>query len=191
MHAAAFQRLLKSRDINFFISENHNIKCAMVERFRQTLQGKIHCCVTANRRQRFVDVLPALLRTYNTIHDSTISMATQAVNWAYAECVWEQLYSLQRPQPVVGLGHLHLSPGDRVRVSRIQHQFTKGNNNHWPKEIFHMETMQDTSPVTYMKADAAGEPINGTSCGQELQRFTPLDDFEVETILDTHRPVPD
>ena len=72
-------------------------------------------------------------------------------------------------------------------MSRIQHQCAKGNNNHWSKEIFHMETTQYTSPVTYKVADAAGEPINGTSYGQELQRVMPLDYFDVKTILNTHR----
>ena len=34
---------------NFFTSENDNIKCAMVECFYRSLQGRIHHHITANR----------------------------------------------------------------------------------------------------------------------------------------------
>ena len=49
MRAAPFQRLLKSRDIHFFTSENDDIKCAVVEHFQRTMQGMIHRHMTANR----------------------------------------------------------------------------------------------------------------------------------------------
>ena len=97
MRAAPFQRLLKSRDIHFFTSENDGIKCAVVERFQSTLQGMIHRHMTANMTRRFVDVLPALLRTYNSTHHRSIGMALRAVNWAVVEQVWECLYSRRRP----------------------------------------------------------------------------------------------
>ena len=39
---SSFQRLLKSRDIHFFTSENDDIKWPMVEHFQRILQGTIH-----------------------------------------------------------------------------------------------------------------------------------------------------
>ena len=48
-----------------------------------------------------------------------------------------------------------------------------------------MEAVIDTSPMTYVVADVAGEPIKGTFYGLELQKVTPLAYFDVEAILDT------
>ena len=187
MRAAPFQQLLKSRDIHFFTSENDDIKCAVVERFQRTLQGMIHRHMTANRTRHFVDLLPALLPTYNSTHHSAIGMAPHTVNWAVAEQVWERLYSPQRPRRVAGLGSLQLASGDQVRMSTTHRQFAKGYKGHWSKDIFRLEAVRDTSPVTYVVADAGGEPIEGTFYGPELQKVTPPDYFDVESILDTRR----
>ena len=82
---SSFQRLLKSRDIHFFTSENDDIKWPMVEHFQRILQGTIHCHILANRTQCFMDVLPALLCTYNTTHHTTphvtVPLAWCPVQW--------------------------------------------------------------------------------------------------------------
>ena len=86
----AFQWLPNSRVIHFFTSENGNIKCAMVECFQQTLQGKMHHHMMANRTQHFMHVLLALLHTCNATHHSTIDMVPRAVNrtkWV-GECLY-------------------------------------------------------------------------------------------------------
>ena len=94
IRAVPFQRLLKYRDIHLFTSENDDIKCAVVERFQRTLQAMIHGHMTANRMQCFMDVLPAMLRTYNSTHHNAIGVVPHAVNWTNAKHVWERLYSL-------------------------------------------------------------------------------------------------
>ena len=68
-------------------------------------------------------------------------------------------------------------------MSKTHCQFAKGYKGHWSKEIFCAEAVLDTSPVTYVVADATGEPIKGTFYGPELQKVTPLDYFDVESIL--------
>ena len=58
-------------------------------------------------------------------------------------------------------------------MSKTCPQFAQGYKSHWSKEIFCMGAMQDTSPVTYVVADATSEPIKGTFYGPELQKVTP------------------
>ena len=94
IRAVPFQRLLKYRDIHLFTSKNDDIKSAVVECFQRTLQVMIHGHMTANRMQCFMDVLPAMLRTYNSIHHNAIGMVPHTVNWTNAKHVWERLYSL-------------------------------------------------------------------------------------------------
>ena len=55
------------------------------------------------------------------------------------------------------------------------------------QDLSPVEAMRDTSPVTYVMADAGGEPIKGTFYGPKLQKVTPPDYFDVESILDTRR----
>ena len=193
MRAAPFQRLLKSRTVHFFTSENDDIKCAIVERFQRTLQGMIHRHMTANRTRRFVHVLPALLRTYNATHHSAIGMAPRDVDWSNAEHVWERLYARRRrrrrrpPRPSAGPRDHRLRPGDSVRMSKTRRQFAKGYTGHWSQEIFRVDAVRDTVPVTYVVSDLAGERIRGTFYGPELQKVTPPDYYDIETILDTRR----
>ena len=49
-----------------------------------------------------------------------------------------------------------------------------------------MEAVQDTSPVTYVTADAGSEPIKRTFYGPELHKVMLPDYFVMETILDIH-----
>ena len=97
-------------------------------------------------------------------------MAPRTVNWTNVEHIQERLYSLKCLWSVAGLRTLRLTARERVRMWKTWHQFTKGYIGHWSKEIFHVEAMQDTSPVTYVVADAAGEPIEGTFFRPELQK---------------------
>ena len=71
---------------------------------------------------------------------------------------------------VVGLGHLHLLPMDLVKMSKTRRQLSYGNKGRWSKEIFRVEAMRNTSPLTYVVADAAGEPTKGTFYGREIQK---------------------
>ena len=141
----------------------------------------IHCHMTQD------PVFHALLHTYNSTHYSTISKVPHVMNWAKAECIWEWLYSPWCPRSVAGLWRICLSTGDRVRMSKTQGQFDKGYKDHWSKEIFHVEAVQDSGPVTYVVADAAGEPIKGPLYGPELRMVIPPDYFDVDAILDARQ----
>ena len=179
----AFQWLPNNRVIHFFTCENGNIKCAMVECFQQTLQGKMHHHMMANRTQHFMHVLLALLHTFNATHHSTIDMVPRAVNrtkWVgeclyLPRCLW---YMTGLRTPI---------PRDWVRMSKSWSQLTKGYTGHWSKEILHIEAVQDTSPMTYNVSNAMGQTIKGTIYELELQKVMLLDYFDVEAILDMYQ----
>ena len=104
--------------------------------------------MTANRTQHFVDVLyPDMFRHL---------------------ALWTG--PMQCPWPVVGLGHLRLSPNDHVRMSKTQHQLAKGYKGHWSKEIIHMEAVQDTSPMTYVVAALQANLSWGPSMDRSSRR---------------------
>ena len=59
--------------------------------------------------------------------------------------------------------------GDRVRISKKKSTFEKGYTTRWTREIFVIEQVLNTNPVTYKINDLKGEEIKGSFYEQELQ----------------------
>ena len=141
MRATAFQRVLQKRGIHFFTSENDDIKASIVERFQKTLQNMIHRHMTATRSHAFVDILPALMRTYNGTYHSAIGMAPMDVDGDNTEHVWLRLYGPDRKERVKKMtdGKGRLTLGNHVRISKARRPFAKAGQ--WSKEIFLVTTI--------------------------------------------------
>lgn len=61
--------------------------------------------------------------------------------------------------------------GDKVRVSKYKRQvFHKGYTPNWTEEIFVVDEVLPTTPVTYKIVDLMGEAIEGSFYEQELQK---------------------
>ena len=61
--------------------------------------------------------------------------------------------------------------GDKVRISKYKRQiFDKGYTPNWTEEIFIIENIQNTNPVTYKIKDLNDEEIKGSFYEPELQK---------------------
>ena len=68
-------------------------------------------------------------------------------------------------------GKPKFSIGDKVRISKDKRQvFDKGYTPNWTEEIFVIDKVLPTKPVTYNIVDTMGEPIKGSFYEQELQK---------------------
>ena len=77
------------------------------------------------------------------------------------EQVLRNLYSdIRKPQFKVG---------DRVRIYRYKRTFEKGYKPNWTKEIFVVDEVNKTIPITYKIKDLEGEPILGSFYKEELR----------------------
>ena len=56
-----------------------------------------------------------------------------------------------------------------VRISKKKSTFEKGYTTRWTREIFVIEKVLNTNPVTYKINDLKGEEIKGSFYEQELQ----------------------
>ena len=59
--------------------------------------------------------------------------------------------------------------GDKVRISKYKRKvFDKGYTPNWTEEIFLVDKIQSTNPITYRLKDLNNEEIPGSFCDPEL-----------------------
>jgi len=63
-----------------------------------------------------------------------------------------------------------LNVGDRVRKQKYINIFEKSYTPKWTKEIFVVEKVNNTNPITYKIKDLNEEPILGSFYAKELQK---------------------
>lgn len=176
---STFQSFLKSNDIHFYTSENDDIKCALVERFNRTLKSKMWRYFTYTGKARYVDVLPALLQSYNDTKHSAINIAPSDVT----------LHNPLTPRKRVVSSRLkhRLQIGDYVRISETKRAFKKGYVGSWTRELFKIVQRHNTHPETYSLCDYSDEPIKGKFYKQELQKVVGDTVFKVDKVLKTRK----
>ncbi|XP_043460811.1 uncharacterized protein LOC122497636 [Leptopilina heterotoma] len=75
--------------------------------------------------------------------------------------------------------------GDRVRVSKFKNIFEKGYTPNWTTEIFTVDQVKSTKPVTYKLKDYQNQPIEGGFYEEELLKVQYPDVYLVEKVLKT------
>ena len=69
----------------------------------------------------------------------------------------------------------NLSVGDHVRISAYKGIFDKGYQKNWTIEIFTIDNVQSTKPITYLLKNKNNEEIKGCFYSQELQKVNESD----------------
>jgi transposase InsO family protein len=176
------QGIFRKYNIKHYWSLNDDIKAACVERFNRTLKTRMFRYLTHHRTNRWIDVLPDLIHSYNGSFHRSIGMAPNNVSAENRDFIARRLYP-EKPVP-----KWKFLIGDSVRISKYKHIFQKGYMRNWTDEIFAIVDRYPTHPVTYGLEDLAGESIKGRFYEQELQRVNKIDDvFEVEKVVRTRK----
>ena len=72
--------------------------------------------------------------------------------------------------------------GEKVRISKFKRKvFDNGFTPNWTEEIFTVDEILNTSPVTYKLVDLQGEKVTGSFYEPELQK-TKQETFRIEKI---------
>jgi hypothetical protein len=103
--------LLKDHDVHYFSTRTFR-KAALVERFNRTLKTRMWKYFTENRTKVWVDILPALVRSYNNSTHRTIGMKPADVNEENKDEVWTRIYGY----PLSSFPDPKFKVGDHVRV---------------------------------------------------------------------------
>ena len=163
-----FQSWLKQHHIEHFHTKNFDTKATIAERFIRTLKERLWRYFTNTRR--YVEVLPALVESYNNTYHRTIGRAPNSVNAENQEAVWLTLYAdpeLRKPK---------LKVGDQVRLSMTRMRFRKGYLPGWTDELFQVAQVFRDNPPYYKIKDLQGEWLEGTFYEEELQKIYKKDD---------------
>jgi transposase InsO family protein len=172
---------LKQQDIHHFASQSDQ-KAAVVERFNRTIKEMIWKYFTANRTERYIDVLPDLVNAYNHRVHRAIGMAPAEVKGAEAERkAWTRLYYW--PEAKAKRQVRKVEDNAQVRVAKWKGDFEKGYVPTWSREHFRVRSATTGMPrIVYKLEDAAGEPIEGAFYQEEVQPIT-HNIYEVERVI--------
>ncbi|KAG8239652.1 hypothetical protein J437_LFUL019350, partial [Ladona fulva] len=115
------RKFFKENGMNYYVTQNPDVKASIVERFNRTLKTKIWRHFTDKNTRR-----------YNHTTHSSIKMAPADVNEKNVYQVWKNLCGtlkniLSRPK---------LRVGEMVRISKNKSVFDEGYESNWTEEMF-------------------------------------------------------
>ena len=156
-------------------------KSSVVERWNRTMKNRMHKMFSANNNTIYWDKLDTLLDDYNNIKHSSIKMTpTEASKKVNEKQVFANLY---KGEIYMKLGKPKFSIGDKVRISKYKRPvFDKGYTPNWTEEVFVVDKVNLTKPVTYNIVDLLGEKIEGSFYEKELQKAK-QQTFRIEKVV--------
>ena len=77
---------------------------------------------------------------------------------------------------------MSLKIGDRARISKYKRKTFDKDTPKWTEEVFIVDEIQRTNPITYKIRDQNGDPIKGTFHREELQK-TDQTVYRVEKVI--------
>jgi len=172
-----FSEFMKQRNINHYHTYTH-LKASIVERFNRTLKNWMWEVFSAQGSYRWLDILPKLLKKYNNKIHRTIGVKPNDVTKQNSSKILTKLLP-----KITEKNKKKFKVGDRVRISKYKHIFSKGYQPSWTTEVFKIHEVKDTKPVTYILKDENNETIAGGFYEQELLKTKFKDVFLVEKVL--------
>ena len=163
-----FKEFLKKEKIKLYHTENEE-KSSIVERWNRTMKNRMWKMFSANNNTVYWDKLDKLVDYYNnTIHSGVKMTPIEASKKENEEKVFVNLYGdliywkPKKPKFLIG---------DKVRISKYKRRvFDKGYIPNWTEEVFVVDKILLTKPVTYRIVDLLGEEIEGSFYEKELQK---------------------
>ena len=175
-----FKEFLKKEKIKLYHTENEE-KSSVLERWNRTMKNRMWKMFTANNNTVYWDKIDKLVDDYNnTIHSSMKMTPKEASKKENEEKVFVNLYGdliywkPKKPKFTIG---------DKVRISKYKRRiFDKGYTPNWTEEVFIVDKILPTKPVTYEIIDSIGEEIKGSFSEKELQKAK-QQTFKIEKVL--------
>ena len=189
-----FKEFCKKEKIANFVTHNET-QANYVERFIKTIKSKIFRYLNHNNTERYVDILPKIVSSYNSTLHSGIKLEPQNVNKTNESKLWWQMYWPTKKEKIQikkeEFKKRYRNPfifkiGDKVRMSHLRKAFQREYDSKWSHEIFKVSYrfMRQDQPLYEIK-DWFGEKVQGTFYQKELQKVdAPAKEFwKINNIL--------
>ena len=159
------KELLEKNGITLYSTENEE-KSSVCERWNRTIKTKMWKQFTVQGNTQYLDILPKILSQYNNTKHSSIKMTPIEPSKKKNEsAVHFNLYGDVKqlsPKP-------RFKISDKVRISKYKRKvIDKGYTPNWTEEIFLVDKIQSTNPITYRLKDLNNEEIQGSFYEPEL-----------------------
>jgi hypothetical protein len=180
-----FKKLMDKYHINFFTSNNKDIKCSIIERFNRTLKNKLHRHFTKSGKRRYVDVLNHLLQGYNNSYHRSIKMTPNQVNESNEREVFLNLYGFVSKRELLRkLKKPVLKIGDKVRQKYYLGPLDRGYYPNWTDRVYtvHKSVKNINKPLYFVK-NSSGEVVKQRFYPEEVQKIKENNIFRVEKVI--------
>lgn len=184
---APVRQLLASHNVEWQPA-NGTLKACIAERVNKTLQILMYKYLSENETTRYIDVLPALVETYNkrghrTLEGISPEEADLPENEARIQAIFHARYELigrGRKPPKFKVGAL-------VRIKTLAKKITSSSRAYaeqFKGEYFSIVRINRTLPIPlyYLRSVDTGELIEGGFYANELQRIRG-DVYKIERVL--------
>jgi len=146
------------------------MKCAVLERLHRTLKERLSRWMHFTGSKSYLKALEKILRNYNRSYHRSIKMCPSEVNKQNEVDVFINLYGDQNKPRSSTKPRFQIN--DRVLLAREKDIFEKGASSSWYNEVFTVDVVQETDPVTYLLKDSRGRCVHGAVYDQEIQKIT-------------------
>ena len=180
--------VLQRYHVSLYSTENEEKSC-IVERWIRTIMEWMYIYFDTNRHTEYISILPALIERYNnTKHRSIGCTPTEARKPENFQKVYDSLYPPSKTDYKTTLKRSKKSAfqiGDHVRLSIIKNRFDKGYFRKWTEELFVIDKIKLTDPITYTVKSLHDndEKIKGTFYKQQLQKSNQTEIFQIEKVI--------
>ena len=154
-----------------YSTENEG-KSVFVERFNRTLKRMLYKKFTEQGNQKWLGILQDVVNQYNNkVHRSINETPYNASKNPdlIKEKISEHNYKNEM-DPKLSKNKPKFKVGDRVRIFKWKDRFEKGFKGYWTSEIFVVDEILKTTPITYKIKDLDNEEITGKFYESELQK---------------------
>lgn len=172
-----FKKLMKEFNINHYYTFS-NMKASIVERFNRNLKNKMWKQFSMQGNYKWIDILDKLLKVYNSSYHRTIKTTPNSVNKKNERKLLNTVYSNLK---IFKKGKFKIN--DLVRISKHKGQFEKGYTPNWSTEVFKINKIFITNPITYQLVDLNDNIIKGGFYEEELLKTQAPTTFLIEKIL--------
>lgn len=171
-----FKKMLDDYGIEYYVSDTgDHRKMAMVESFNRSIRLKIEKYMTSRNTNKWVDVLPKLMKNYNnSIHSST-GFAPNKVGDKEFNVI--QRKNLQRALEAKKTNDI-FNVGDKVRLKKQKETFSKIGETYY-RGIY---TIVQENPFSYKVENEAGEELKRTIKSYDMVKISTSDEYDEEDV---------